>query len=332
MKRLDYYWYSQNAVAWLLLPLSWLFCAIVKIRQILYRTKILSSSKLQRPVIIVGNITVGGTGKTPLLIALCGLLKDKGYNPGVISRGYNVDSGSGVIHGVHQVSGRDTAEQVGDEPLLIVKKTHCPVVIGQDRAAAGRLLLENNFCDIVLSDDGLQHYKLQRDLELAVVDSTQRFGNGFCIPAGPLREPVSRLDSVDIIITHKTGVGVDNDLVFELFFENPINLYTNESRALEEFKSSRYHAVAGIGHPQRFFNQLKSNGLNIIEHAFPDHYSYKADDLCFGDDLAIIMTEKDAVKCRSLGLENIWAIPVTAKLSESLQSRILASIENLNHE
>ena len=332
MKRLDYYWYSQNAIAWLLLPLSWLFCAIVIIRRSLYRSKILASSKLQRPVIVIGNITVGGTGKTPLLIALCELLKERGYNPGVISRGYTTNTGSGVIDGVHQVNGKDTAEQVGDEPLLIVQRTHCPVVVGQNRAAAGRYLLDNNPCDIVLSDDGLQHYKLQRDIELAVVDSSRKFGNGFCIPAGPLREPVKRLDSVDIVVTHNTGVAGDNDAVFELFFENLTNIYTSETRTLEEFKSSKCHAVAGIGHPRRFFNQLKSSGMDIIEHAFPDHYSYKIDDLAFGDDSPIIMTEKDAVKCRNLGLENIWAIPVTARLSKSLESRILASIEKLNHE
>ena len=332
MKRLDHYWYTQNVIAWLLLPVSWLYCALVKIRQFLYRSKILSSSKLNRPVVIVGNLTVGGTGKTPLLIALCEMLKQKGYSPGVISRGYTSNTGTGVIEGVHQVSGRDTAEQVGDEPLLIVQKTHCPVVVGQNRAAAGRYLLENNTCDIVLSDDGLQHYKLQRDLELVVIDSSRKFGNGFCIPAGPLREPVSRLDSVDIVITHNTGVSVDNESTFALFFDKPINIYTTECKALDEFKAAKCHAVAGIGHPQRFFNQLKANGLDIIEHAFPDHYSYKPEDLSFGDDLAIIMTEKDAVKCVALSLENIWAVPVTAKLTESLKSRILVSIEKLEHE
>lgn len=329
MKRLDYYWYSQNAIAWLLLPLSWLFCTLVSIRRFLYRSKVFASSKLQRPVVIIGNISVGGTGKTPLLMALCELLKEKGYSPGVISRGYTSKAGSALISGVHQVSGKDTAEQVGDEPLLIVQKTQCPVVIGQNRVAAGRYLLENNACDIVLSDDGLQHYRLQRDLELVVVDSSRKFGNGYCIPAGPLREPVSRLDSVDIVITHNTGVASDDDEEFELIFESPVNIHSNELRALEEFKSSKCHAVAGIGHPRRFFKQLKSHGLDIVEHAFPDHYSYQSSDLDFGDDAAIIMTEKDAVKCKYMGLKNTWFIPVTAKLTKPLESRILASIEEL---
>ena len=329
MKRLDYYWYSHNAIAWLLLPLSLLFCSIVKIRQILYRSKILSSSKLQCPVIVIGNISVGGTGKTPLLIAVCELLKDKGYSPGVISRGYTTNAGSSVINVVHQVNGRDTAEQVGDEPIVIVQKTRCPVVIGQNRAAAGRYLLENNDCDIVLSDDGLQHYKLQRDLEFAVVDSSRKYGNGFCIPAGPLREPVSRLDSVDIVITHNTGHVSDNDAAFELLFENPINVHNNETRALEAFKNIPCHAVAGIGHPQRFFNQLKNNGIDIIEHAFPDHHAFQKEDFSFGDNAAIIMTEKDAVKCKFMELENAWYVPVTAKLSKSLESRILANVEKL---
>lgn len=331
MKRLDHYWYSQNVFAWLLLPLSWLFRSIVAIRRLMYRSGIFSSARLQRPVIIIGNISVGGTGKTPLLIALCELLKERGYSPGVISRGYTTGRDDGGIIGVHQVSGKDTAEQVGDEPVLIMQRTRCPVVVGRNRAEAGRLLLEENDCDIVISDDGLQHYKLQRDLEIAVVDSTRRFGNGFLLPSGPLREPQSRLDEVDLVILHDTGIKPETEMSFELSFDNPVNILSHETRPLEDFKSSRCHAVAGIGHPRRFFNQLKENGLEIVEHAFPDHHPFDKQDLDFGDDAPIIMTEKDAVKCRFMELENTWVVPVTARLSTSLESRILASIETLKN-
>jgi len=331
VKRIDHYWYSQNPVAWSLLPLSWLFCAIAIIRRFLYQKKIFASSKLDKPVIIVGNITVGGSGKTPLLIALCKLLKDRGYNPGVISRGYMRSSRDSVAsHGVHQLSDEDTAENVGDEPLLIARQTRCPVVVGQDRAAAGRYLLKHNHCDFVLSDDGLQHYRLQRDYEIAVVDSVRGFGNGFCIPAGPLRETLSRLDSVDEVVTHQTGqADVETASGFRLEFADPVNLLSGESTSLDALKAAPVHAVAGIGHPQRFFKQLKANGFGIIEHAFPDHHQYQADELSFGENAVIIMTEKDAVKCKTLGLSNAWFISVTARLTRALESKLMARNETL---
>lgn len=331
MKRIDHYWYSQNPVAWSLLPLSWLFCAIAKIRRFLFQKKILASTKLNKPVIIVGNITVGGSGKTPLLIALCRLLKEKGFNPGVISRGYiRSKQGSVTLHGVHQLTDEDNAGNVGDEPLLIAKQTQCPVVVGQNRSVAGRYLLKHNHCDIILSDDGLQHYKLQRDYEIAVVDSTRRFGNGFCLPAGPLRETVSRLESVDAVVTHQTGQSeIEEASGFKLVFADPVNLLTGESTTLDALKATTVHAVAGIGHPQRFFNQLKANGFDIIEHAFVDHHHYQSGELSFGENTVIIMTEKDAVKCRQLELNNAWVMPVTAQLTPALESKLLANIERL---
>lgn len=308
--RLDHYWYTQNPVAWALLPLSWLFCLVVSIRRLLYRLGLIKRYRAPVPVVIVGNISVGGTGKTPLIIALSDLLMLQGYKVGIISRGYG-----GKVSGVHAVAVTDSPAVCGDEPLLIKKRTDQPVFISSNRAAAARQLLASSNCDVILSDDGLQHYRLQRDIELAVVDAGRQFGNGYCIPAGPLREPVSRLKQVDMVVYHGDSA---HDYHFELVFDQCIKLNSQQTAMIADFAGSPVHAVAGIGRPSRFFEQLKSQGLEVIEHPFPDHYAYTADDLVFGDDLPILMTEKDAVKCGNLDLSNAWAVPVTARLSEKL--------------
>jgi tetraacyldisaccharide 4'-kinase len=329
MKRLDHYWYSQNPLAWLLLPLSWLFCAVAVLRRLMYQKRLFAAYSVKAPVIIVGNITVGGTGKTPLLIGLCDYLVRHGYRPGVISRGYGADTG-----GEYALSPGDDAAVCGDEPLLIRQRTACPVVIGRDRVAAAKKLLAENDCDVVLSDDGLQHYRLNRDIEIAVVDTRRGFGNGFCLPAGPLREPVSRLKKATMVVHH----GDENESYsFFLKFGDAVNLDTGGSRAVESFEDETVHAVAGIGHPQRFFDQLRSTGLNVIEHGFPDHHSYTAGDVDFDDDVPVLMTEKDAVKCRPLlaagqagGIDrNFWAVPVDAVLSDRLGRDLSALLEQV---
>jgi len=318
MKSLDQYWYSQNIIAWSLLPLSLCFRVLAGLRRWLYKASILPSTRLPVPVIVVGNISVGGTGKTPLLIALCELLKTSGYRPGVISRGY----ASSVISEA-LVSEESTAARVGDEPMLIAKRTGCPVAVGRKRTAAARLLLQNSDCNVILSDDGLQHYALQRDIEIAVVDAARRHGNGFLLPAGPLREPVSRLNSVDMVVFNGAA---DADYNFNLEFLTAVNIATGEQVGLESFSATTVHAVAGIGHPQRFFDQLGRAGLKIIAHAFPDHHPYSAGDLDFGDSLPVLMTEKDAVKCDRVQLGTLWAIPVIARLSPQVRDDFLKSI------
>jgi tetraacyldisaccharide 4'-kinase len=318
MKRLDHYWYSQNPVAWVLLPLSLLFCAVSILRRFTYIKGLLPDYAMPVPVIIVGNISVGGTGKTPLLIALCEYMIGQGYKPGVISRGY----GAGTS-GEYSVAANDDAAACGDEPLLIKQRTGCPVIIGRDRVAAAKKLLAENDCDIILSDDGMQHYRLKRDIEIAVVDTLRKFGNGYCLPAGPLREPESRLQKVDMVVEHGKS---DHKYHFSLEFGAAINLVTAEQREMESFTAGKAHAVAGIGHPQRFFRQLKALGVEVTEHAFPDHHAYTASDIDYADNLPILMTEKDAVKCRHLqsvntaggANENIWAVPVSAKISDQL--------------
>ena len=326
MKRIDAYWYSQNPVAWLLLPVATLYCLLVFIRHFFYRTGIFKSYKLSLPVIIVGNITVGGTGKTPLLIALCELLKSQGYKPGVISRGYGGD-----FEGEHLINDTDRADVIGDEPCLIYARTNCPMVVGRNRVAAAELLLSNSDCDVILSDDGLQHYRLQRDIEIAIVDNDRQFGNGFCLPSGPLREPVSRLNQADIVVDHfsadKAEIRDDN---FSLKFSDAVNLKTNESKRLDSFKDMPVHAVAGIGHPKRFFDQLSRAGLEVIEHEQPDHHKYTSDDFRFNDSLDVLMTEKDAVKCKGFSADNFWYVPVSAELSKSFCQNLLSKVQQLS--
>jgi tetraacyldisaccharide 4'-kinase len=329
MKRLDQYWYSQNPLAWLLLPLSWLFCAVAVLRRLMYQKRLLAAYSVEAPVIIVGNISVGGTGKTPLLISLCDYLVRHGYRPGVISRGYGADTDV-----EYSISPDDDAAACGDEPLLIRQRTACPVVIGRDRVAAAQKLLAENDCDVVLSDDGLQHYRLNRDIEIAVVDARRRFGNGFCLPAGPLREPVSRLNRTTMVVHH----GDENECYsFFLKFGDALNLDTGGRRAVESFEGEPVHAVAGIGYPRRFFDQLRSAGLDVIEHGFPDHHRYAAGDVDFDDGAPVLMTEKDAVKCRPLlaagpadGKDrNFWAVPVDAVLSDRLGRDLGALLERV---
>jgi tetraacyldisaccharide 4'-kinase len=322
MKNLDTYWYSQNPVAWLLLPVSWFYCALVILRRWLYRTGILKSYQISVPLVIIGNISVGGTGKTPLLIALCDLLKKQGINPGIVSRGYG-----GNFTGQRLVDSSDTPVSVGDEPFLIAQRTQCPVVVGKNRVAAAELLLKHHTCDVILSDDGLQHYRMQRDLEIAVVDVKRQFGNGFCLPAGSLRESVSRLKSVDMVVYHGQTT---HDDCFLLEFSEAVNLVTRETRPVASFQNSPVHVVAGIGYPERFFEQLEQAGLTVIKHPFPDHHAYNESDLCFderGDKKALLMTEKDAVKCKKFTADNNWYIPVTAKLSDHLISSFLDKIK-----
>jgi tetraacyldisaccharide 4'-kinase len=321
MKSLDHYWYSQNLVAWALLPLSWLFRLVAQLRRKMYRSGILASTGVPVPVIVVGNISVGGTGKTPLLIALCNLLKTSGYRPGVVSRGY----GSNLL-GEALVTAHSTAAEVGDEPLLIALRTGCPVAVGRRRPTAAKLLLKNHDCNIILSDDGLQHYAMQRDMEIAVVDATRLHGNGFCLPAGPLREPPVRLDSVDFVVYNGR---TDAAHRFELKFMTVVNVATGETADLKSFSGRKVHAVAGIGHPERFFDQLKSEGLEIIAHEYPDHHAYTLNDLSYDDALPVLMTEKDAIKCTQFKLSTLWSVPVDADLSAQLIEDFTNAVDQL---
>ncbi len=290
-------------------------------------------------VIIVGNISVGGAGKTPLVIWLVEQLRAAGYVPGVISRGYG-----GSERGPFEVGPLSDPAEVGDEPALIAARTEAPMFIGRDRVAAGKALLASfPNCDVIVSDDGLQHYRLQRDFEIVVVDGATGFGNGRLLPAGPLREPLSRLQQVDSIVINlgnhdrasKHNVGAvamamlgrgrpdlatalgPEPVSMRLFGQVLCNVKDPNKHALvADLRHDVIHAVAGIGRPQRFFDHLRHLGLDVIEHPFPDHYPYRRDDLVFGADAIVLMTEKDAVKCKAFAQESWWMLAVTAEVDD----------------
>jgi tetraacyldisaccharide 4'-kinase len=322
MNWLEKQWGQRNLwSALLLLPLSWLFGCIVALRRLAYRTALCRSQRLPVPVIVVGNISVGGTGKTPLVLWLVERLREHGYKPGIISRGYG-----GKAQRPQGVAATSDPFLLGDEPVLLARRARCPVWVGRDRVAAGRALLAaHQDCDVIISDDGLQHYALQRDVEIAVVDAQRGFGNGWLLPAGPLREPPSRLLEVDAIVSNgDNGKNMPHRYTMRLCGEIFRNL-ADASRTVKagHFAGQHLHAVAGIGHPQRFFQQLRQMGLAVEAHAFPDHHPFRLEDLQIHGADAILMTEKDAVKCAAFLQPRWWYLEVTAEMDTALVDRIL---------
>ncbi|MBS1137634.1 MAG: tetraacyldisaccharide 4-kinase [Proteobacteria bacterium] len=307
----------RGALAAALLPLSWLFRALAALRRLLYRRGVLRQERVDVPVVVVGNITVGGSGKTPLVLWLAQRLRSRGHAPGIISRGYG---GSAEVP--RAVRAQDDASVVGDEPLLLARRSDCPVWIGRQRVAAARALLAAHpECDVLISDDGLQHYALARDVEIAVMDE-RGIGNGWFLPAGPLREGPSRLRTVDALVINgerlPAGLGGQPGRTYFLRLAGTrfASLRRPEvSCGAEELQGRRLHAVAGIGHPQRFFDHLSALGLRFAAHPFPDHHRYTAADLAFADADALLMTEKDAVKCAGLALPETWVLGVDAEVS-----------------
>jgi tetraacyldisaccharide 4'-kinase len=310
MKRLDYYWYARSPWLLLLTPLSLVFRIVVWLRRNAYRAGLLRSQRVALPVIIIGNITVGGTGKTPLVIWLAEYLQEKGYHPGIISRGY----GGKASGWPQQVRPDSDPAIVGDEAVLLAGATGCPMAVGPNRVANATALIKHSECDVILSDDGLQHYALQRDIEIIVIDGIRRFGTGFSIPAGPMREPAKRLKEADLVVINGLGSGHEHIMRMR---PGDAHSLTDSSikRPLADFRGQAVHAVAGIGNPERFFQSLEQLGMQLEKHVFPDHYKFTAPDIRFGDYKPVIMTEKDAVKCRYFASENDWYIPVTVQMS-----------------
>lgn len=317
-------WYRRHPARWLLWPLSLLYGVLVALRRWLYQRGILKSERLPVPVIVVGNITVGGTGKTPLVIALVQQLRQSGWKPGIVTRGYG---GRSAVwpRAVHADS--DPAE-VGDEPVLLAQSLKCPIIAAPDRVAAARQLLAGKNVDVIVSDDGLQHYRMQRDIEIVVIDGARGLGNGLLLPAGPLRELPFRLQSVDLVLSN----GGDAPLRMELLPEAAVRLDGEVSRPLSEFAGRNVHAVAGIGNPERFFTLLRDAGLRIEPHPFPDHHHYQLEDLRFPDDNEVMMTAKDAVKCRRLASQKHWYLPVVARLNPAAQSRLDQLLQDLSSD
>jgi tetraacyldisaccharide 4'-kinase len=321
MLNINHHWY-RTSFTWLtllLLPFSVLFWFAVNFRRLAYWLGIKKKYHFEIPVIVVGNITVGGTGKTPFVIWLAKLLQEQGFRPGIVSRGY----GGKEFLIAERVDACADPRRVGDEAVLLARRANCPVMVSTNRVAAVQALLAETDCNVVISDDGLQHYRMSRQLEIIVVDGERRFGNQYFLPAGPLRESLSRLKKVDFVISQQGDTGYNMELCGEYFIalDN-----SGIKKSSHEFANSPVHAVAAIGNPQRFFSSLRKRGLNIIEHSFPDHYQYKNSDLDFGDDLPILITEKDAVKCQDFADKKIWYLPVEAKLDDSFTTALLNKI------
>lgn len=300
-----------------MLLFSWFYRLVIAVRHTLYKTGMLSIHKLPVPVIIVGNIVVGGSGKTPLVIYLAQHLKEQGYKPGIISRGYKGKS----TYWPRQVYKNSQPSLVGDEAVLIARRTDCPIAVAPNRYAAAMLLLNNHKIDIIICDDGLQHKALARDIEIITIDGKHRYGNGHCLPAGPLREPAKRLQQVDIIVCNGQPQAKEFKMEYRAHQLHSLQ-NANHTRVINQFSQQRAHAIAGIGQPKNFFSYLREQGLKIIEHAFPDHHQFTAQDIIFDDNLPVLMTEKDAVKCIDFATKKHWFLRLEIKLTKTFQHRL----------
>jgi tetraacyldisaccharide 4'-kinase len=307
-------------MAWLLWPASVVFGFLVFLRRALYRVRVLRGSHPGIPVIVVGNLTAGGTGKTPLVLWIAEFLKGKGWSPAIVSRGYG---GGGDAPRAATIASEP--EEVGDEPIVLARRSGCPVWVGADRAEViATLRLQHPEVDVVILDDGLQHYRLRRDVEIAVVDA-RGFGNGFLLPAGPLREPAGRLRSVDAVVSHDNP-GLQG---FRMSLEGALlhrMTDARDRRPAQSLGQHKLHAVAGIGNPDRFFLHLGKLGVRVVPHAFPDHHRFVPEELAFGDDAEVVMTEKDAVKLRRYARANWWVLPVSAKLDPAFGDWLLGKL------
>lgn len=280
-------WYrAPGIVAYLLFPFSLLYLCVITLRRLFYKIGILKVTTFPVPIIIVGNITVGGVGKSPLVAYLAKQLQQKGLKVGLVSRGY----GGSDIGSPQRVTAESDPTCVGDEPVMLAQQTGCPMVVGKDRVAAVEALLSESHCDVVISDDGLQHYALARDFEIAVIDGERQFGNGFCLPAGPLREPTSRFKDVDLMVTNGTTMQLQPRVIQSI--QDPQKTLISLDKPI--------HLVTAIGNPDRFIHSVESLGFDVIPHTFSDHYFFSKEDLDYGPDAIVVMTEKDAVKCKGM--------------------------------
>ena len=324
------HWYDPNAAVPLWASaLAPVYELVTHLRRRLYQRGWLRSQRLPVPVVVVGNITAGGTGKTPLSIALVERLRSAGFKPGVASRGY----GRQQAGSARWVDAQTPASLAGDEPLLIARKTGVPVRVDSDRVAAGKALIEAG-CDVVISDDGLQHYRLARDIEIEVVDAMRRYGNGRMIPAGPLREPAPRATACDFRIVNLGVEGRAQDVGFgqwpmRLDISQAVPLVGGRERALSSFQGQRVHALAGIADPERFFQMLRQRQIAVVPHAFADHHDFVAADFEFGSRLPVLMTEKDAVKCSAFAEPGQFSVPLQAELPEAFWVSLLDRLEQL---
>jgi len=313
-------WYEGAVSGWVLWPLSGIYWLLLKLRALLFRCGVYRSFKAHAPVIVVGNITAGGTGKTPTVIWLVNELRGKGFTPGIVSRGYG-GSKSGTSM---RVDARSDPAVVGDEPVLLAQRGQCPVAVDSDRVQAAAMLVDDGV-DVIISDDGLQHLRLRRDFEICVIDGERGLGNRRLLPAGPLRESPNRLASVDQVLVNGS-TDMPNAISFELQATDACRLNGSLARPLQRFKDTTVHAVAGIGNPKRFFDLLRGFGIQVIEHSFPDHAVITQAELKFGDDFEVFMTEKDAVKLGQKLIDRYWFVPVDLIMDATKSSALIEQI------
>lgn len=319
-------WYTPHIASQLLRPCSWIYRGAIAVRQAAYRSGLKKVRRFPVPIVVVGNITVGGNGKTPLVIYLANLLTQQGFRPGLVSRGY----GGNSRHYPLTVTADCDPRVVGDEAVLLAQRTGCPMVVAPNRPQAVATLLAQTDCDVIISDDGLQHTALGRDIEIVVVDSRRRFGNGLCLPAGPLREPVARLANVDFIVA--CGNALADEYEMQLAPTWMVNVANPAMKCpVVSFAKERVHAVAGIGNPDRFFQTLNDLSIHSENHPFPDHHRFSLADFQFKDDLPVLMTEKDAVKCQGFAEPHWWYLTVNAALTSGFNEKLLAKLKNRNY-
>lgn len=325
-QKLNNIWYKGANVPLRYVLLTSVFSLLSSIRRKLYKVGVLKSHKIKCPVVIVGNITVGGVGKTPFVIWLVNQLQAKGYKVGVVSRGY----GGKREHEPLLVIPQTSAKASGDEALLIAKHTEAPVYVGKNRVKAAKQLLVDYKVDVIISDDGLQHYALNRDLELVLIDAKYGLGNEKLLPSGPLREPRDRLKSVDRVIFK--GKRLDS----HYFHYKPLLVYalgdTRKQKKIESFRNQKINALAGIAHPDSFFNMLADQGLAVIKHPLDDHQNLNATHFKFNDDYPVFITEKDAVKCEGMNLKNVWVVVLKLEVKKETAVDILELIESKINE
>jgi tetraacyldisaccharide 4'-kinase len=330
MAGIERHWQTITPVSLGLLPLALLFRTVVTARRALYRSGLLRSYTFRVPVIVVGNITVGGTGKTPFVLWLARALRERGHVPAIISRGYG-----GKSDAPRAVHPEDDPATCGDEPLLLSRHGGCPVWTGRDRVATARALLAAHpESTVIVSDDGLQHYRLERAVEVAIVDGARGFGNGLPLPSGPLREPVTRLAETDLVVVNGPDSGTVRHRALAVMTLKGVHIrpLTPRHESGNTLPPGRVHAVAGIGNPERFFEHLRLAGFDVLSHPFPDHHGFRANELDFGDSLPVVMTEKDAVKCERFARSaptpaGWWSLDVEAEVDASAIETISRKLE-----
>jgi tetraacyldisaccharide 4'-kinase len=332
-------WYEGAPSYRLLLPLSGIYWFLLTLRRFLYQIGLFGRHKAAVPVIVVGNITTGGTGKTPVTIWLVNALRERGLAAGIVSRGYGGSRSSTSM----RVDAASDPTVVGDEPVLLAQRTQCPVVVDANRARAAQMLADDGV-DVIVADDGLQHYRLERTYEICVIDGARGLGNRLLLPAGPLRETIDRLEEVDQILVngmrHEEStditVGEQNAIEFNLVASEVERLNGSLTRPIKRFSGTTVHGIAAIGNPARFFDMLRAHGIQVIEHAFRDHAAISQRDLDFGDDFDVLMTEKDAVKLGHVSSDKYWVVPVDMQIDavaagpwlEQIESRLRSEMES----